>query len=72
MAEYIFWEKSPVESADTLRVKNFAEITLSRTISEINAFLCFMLNFKMAAKSGRKTFFEKNRKYPLGKKNRQN
>ena len=33
-----FWEKSPVDSADTLWVKNFVEITLSRSVSEINAF----------------------------------
>ena len=32
----IFWEKSPVDSADTLRIKNFVEITLSRSVSEIN------------------------------------
>ena len=34
-----FCEKSPVDSADNLQVRNFVEITLSRTISEINA-LC--------------------------------
>ena len=34
----IFWEKLPVDSADTLGVKNFVEITLSWTISKINAF----------------------------------
>ena len=28
----------PVESADTLLVKNFVEIALSRTVYEINAF----------------------------------
>ena len=47
-----FWEKSPVHSADTLRVKNFFEITLSRSVSEINALLRFTQKFKMATKSG--------------------
>ena len=34
-----FCEKSPVDSTDSLRVKHFVEITLSRSVSEINAFL---------------------------------
>ena len=33
-----FWKKSPVDSADTLHLKNFVEIALSRSVSEINAF----------------------------------
>ena len=33
-----FCEKSPVDSADTLRINNFVEIALSRSISEINTF----------------------------------
>ena len=36
-----FWEKSPVDSVDNLRVKNFVEIALSHSVSEINTFLCF-------------------------------
>ena len=47
-----FCEKSPVESADTLWVKNFVVITLSRSVSEINAFLRFTQKFKVADKSG--------------------
>ena len=43
---------SPVDSAATLRVKNFIEITLSRSVSEINVFLRLTQKFKMAAKSG--------------------
>ena len=54
-----FCEKSPVDSADTLRVKNFIKIALSRSVSKINAFLCLTQKFKMAAKSGGKTFFAK-------------
>ena len=57
-----FLEKSPVDSADNLRVKNFVEIALSCSISEINRFLHFTQKFKMAAKSDRKTIFvEKKR-----------
>ena len=52
-----FWEKLPVDSADTLWVKNSVEIALSCSISEINVFLRFMQKFKMAAKSGGKTIF---------------
>ena len=56
-----FCEKSPVDSADTLRVKNFVEIALSCSISEINTFLHFTQKFKMATKSGGKTIFEISR-----------
>ena len=70
--ENFFWEKSPVDSADKLRVKNFVEIALSRSISKINRFLRFMQKFKMAAKSGGKTFLRKVasrlRSYPSGQK----
>ena len=53
-------EKPPVDSADTRRVKNFVKITLSRSISEINAFLRLTQKIKMAAKSGGKTIFGKS------------
>ena len=33
-----FWEKPPVDSADTVGYKNFLEISLSRTESKTNAF----------------------------------
>ena len=56
-----FREKLPVDSADTLRVKNFVEIALSGTVSENNVFLHFMWKFKLAAKNGRKTIFGKSR-----------
>ena len=52
-----FGEKLPVDSADTLWVKNFVEITLSCSVSEINAFLHFMQKFKMADKSDGKIIF---------------
>ena len=35
----LFYEKSAVDSAYTLRVQNFIEITLSRTLSEISVFM---------------------------------
>ena len=37
----IFGKKSPVDSADTLWVKHFIKIALSRSVSKINAFFCF-------------------------------
>ena len=55
-----FCEKSPVDSGDIVRLKNFIEIALSRSISEISRFLHLMLKFKMAAKSGGKTIFAKS------------
>ena len=39
--------------------KNCIEIALSRSVSEIKAFLRIMQKFKMAAKSGWKTIFAK-------------
>ena len=36
-----FCDKTPVDSADTLRIKNYVEIALSRSIIEINAFFVF-------------------------------
>ena len=58
--ENYFWEKSAVDSAATLRVKNFVEIALSCSISEISGFLRLMQKFKMAAKSGGKMIFVKS------------
>ena len=52
-----FWEKSPVDPGDTLWVKNFIAIALSRSVSEINTFLCLTQKFKMAAKCGGKMLF---------------
>ena len=36
-----FWEKSSVDSADTLGIKTFNKIVLSGTVSEINAFVFY-------------------------------
>ena len=55
-----------VDSADTLGVKTFNEIVLSHTVSEINAFMCFMQKFKMAAKNGGKMIFGKSRQSTVG------
>ena len=50
---------SPVDSGDTLAIKNFNEIALSHIVSEINAFLHFTQKFKMATKNGGKMIFGK-------------
>ena len=47
MQEKDFWERSLIYSADTLWVKNFIEIALCRSVSEVNMFLCFMQKFKI-------------------------
>ena len=74
--EIDFWEKSPVDSADTQWVKNFVEIALSRSVFEINPYLHLMQKFKMATKSGGKRFLEKVASrlctYPVGKEFRRN
>ena len=72
-----FWKNSAVDSADTLGgVKNFVEIALFCTFSEIYAFLHFMQIFKMAAKMAGKRFLGKPAsrisKYPMSKKICQN
>ena len=56
-----FCKKSPIDSADTLQVKNFVEISLSCSIPEINTFFSVLCKFKMAVKSGGKTIFGKSR-----------
>ena len=66
LRETDFWEKSPVDSADTLVFKNFAKITASFTFCEINVLLHFMQKFKMAAKNGGKTIFGKSHQLTLG------
>ena len=70
--EYEFCEMSPIDSADILHVKNFIEIALSRSVSCINRFLRLTQKFKMASKSGRKTFLRKKAgtlcRYPAGQK----
>ena len=55
---FFFCEIMPVDSADTLGVKHFVGNALSRLI---NTFSYFTQKFKMAAKSGGKTMFEKSR-----------
>ena len=58
--EYNFWEKSPVESADTLWVKNFVEITQSCSISKINAFLGLCRNSRWPPEVAEKRIFEES------------
>ena len=52
----IFFEKSPLDPEDTLRVQYFVKIDLA-PFSKINALLRFTQKFKMAAKSGGKAIF---------------
>ena len=45
-----FCKKSPVDSGDTLWVKNFVEISLSCSVSKINAFFLFYANSRWRPK----------------------
>ena len=54
-----FCEKLAINSADTLRIKNFVVIALLGSVSDINRFLHLTQKFKMATKSGLKTIFAK-------------
>ena len=58
-------KKTIFEKKNILGVKNFVDIALSRTVSKIDAFLLFMQKFKMAAKHGGTTNFEKGRQLIL-------
>ena len=55
-----FCKKSPVDSPHSQRVKNFVEIALSNSVSEMNGFLRLTQKFKMAAKSGGEMIFAKS------------
>ena len=59
--EAIFLKKSPVNSPNNLQLKNYAEIALSCTVSEIIVLLRFVQKLNMAAKNGRTTIFGKTR-----------
>ena len=61
----IFLKLPRVQCSDTLKVENFDEIALSRTVKEIEANLCFAIfgkNSKWLPFLGRGKFFE-NCKY---------
>ena len=78
----IFWKLPIVHSSYTLRVENFDEIALSRTVKEIQAILCFSIfgeNSKI--QNGRhfwggENFLKINNTtfllYPVGRKFRRN
>ena len=53
-----FWQNIE-DTVYTLQVKNFVEMAVSQTVSEINAFLHFTKKFNMAIKNGGKTVFGK-------------
>ena len=71
-----FGENSPVDSRDTLALKNFKEIALSRTVFEIFTLFYFPLKSKMAAISCENLNFSLFNKtplyYPVGQKFTQN
>ena len=61
LGEKIFRKKKRVDYLDTLGVKNFGEFTLSRTVKEIEANLCFSIfgeNSKWPSFLGREKSFE--------------
>ena len=55
-----FCKMSPIKTADILHIKNFVEINLSHSVSDINGFLRLTQKFKMASKSAGKRFFGKS------------
>ena len=66
-----FWEKSPVDSADTLLVKNFLEITISLRFQDDCVFCVLCRNTKWTQKVVGKRFMGKVAsrlsRYPVGK-----
>ena len=78
----IFWKLQRLDCLDTLWVENFDEITLSRTVKEIEANLCFaILGKNSKIQNGRHFWggeiFLKIAKitflrYPMGRKFRRN
>ena len=65
-----------VHSPDTLGVNNFDEITLSCTVSERNAFLCFFAKLQDGRQKWQENDFREKSpadcSYPVGQKFRQN
>ena len=78
--KFFFFKLPTVHCLDTLWVKNFEKITLSHTVKEIEANLCFCIfgkNSKWPPFLGRGNFFWKIAKstlprYPVGRKFQQN
>ena len=60
-----FCEKSPVDSADNLQVRDFVEITLSQMVFQINLFCILRRNARWPPKNGGKVIIEKCRQYTL-------
>ena len=64
-----FWKLQRVPWLDTLWVENCDEITLSRTVKEIEAILCFAIFWQKSENSkwppflGRGNFFENWKEY---------
>ena len=77
----IFGKLQRLHSLDTLWVENFDEITLSRTVKEIEANLCFAIFGKNSKIQNGRHFWEGKifgklkiafLKYPVGRKFRRN
>ena len=60
-----FWEKSPVDSADTLGVKTFNKIAVSHTVSEEMRLCVLHRNSRWSPKMAGKRFLEKTRQLTL-------
>ena len=54
-----FWQNIADDSVYILRVKNFIEMAVSRTVAKIIVFLHFTQKFNMAVKNGGKSIFDK-------------
>ena len=68
-ARKTIFEKSPVDSADTLGLKNFVEITLRCTISEIIVFTQkFKIAFRIAGNRLLRKVASRLCRYPMGQK----
>ena len=78
----IFWKLQRVHSLDTLWIENFDEISLSRTVKEIEANLCFAIFGKNSKTQNGRHFWggenflkiakRTSLRYPVGRKFRRN
>ena len=55
--EHYFGGKSPVDSADTLRVKNFVQIAVSSTVIKITAFFVVYAEIQNGCQKWRENYF---------------
>ena len=60
MAGRLFWGKSPEDSGDTLRVKHFVNIALTRTVCQLNTFFFCIFAFYTEIEGGFQKWQENN------------